>query len=320
MTIPEVSVIIPTYNRAGVLGRALRSVAAQTYKDYEVLVVDDGSTDDTKSVVQVWRDEFNSALKYIKYAENRGGAAARNAGLQASRGEYIAFLDADDEWLPPKLEKQIAAFSECPREVGFVSTSYRLVDEGGTVLTHLPQKPMEGDLSAEMIEAVEGSYEIVGVFSTLMFRKEVIREVGLLDETLPCWHDCDFYLRAARHFQFKFLAELLTVKHELPDSISSNLDLQARGVRSFWEKHRGLLGSRSTFRRYMAMRHHSLGVEICLHGGLAEGRRMLFEALRICPRQWRSMMHFCLSLAGAGTYRKMGSKMLSMRERLRPVG
>jgi glycosyltransferase involved in cell wall biosynthesis len=100
---PCVSVIIPTYNRAEMLIRAIRSVLKQTYEDYEIIVVDDGSTDDTAKVMKAYE---NDKFKYIRYSLNKGGAFARNLGLDSSRGKYIAFLDSDDEWLPTKLEKQ----------------------------------------------------------------------------------------------------------------------------------------------------------------------------------------------------------------------
>lgn len=104
---PKVSVIIPTYNRAHLIGRAIKSVLNQTYKDFEIIIVDDGSTDKTEEVVKDFKDE---RVRYIRREKNKGGSAARNTGIKAARGEYIAFQDSDDEWLPEKLEKQMKAF------------------------------------------------------------------------------------------------------------------------------------------------------------------------------------------------------------------
>ena len=101
---PVVSVIIPTYNRAHLIGRAIRSVLDQTYQDWELIVVDDASTDDIPGIVKGFTD---GRVKYIRHDENKGAAAARNTGIQAARGAYIAFLDSDDEWLPEKLERQV---------------------------------------------------------------------------------------------------------------------------------------------------------------------------------------------------------------------
>lgn len=101
--IPTVSVVIPTYNRAHLVGRAIQSVLNQTYQDFEIIVVDDGSTDNTEEVVKSFNDP---RIRYIRHDQNRGGSAARNTGIKMARGEYIAFQDSDDEWLPEKLESR----------------------------------------------------------------------------------------------------------------------------------------------------------------------------------------------------------------------
>src|SRR4030043_1337098 len=105
---PTVSVIIPTYNRAHLVGRSIRSVLNQTYQDLEVIVVDDGSKDNTAEIV---RGITDPRIVFLKHEKNRGVSAARNTGLKAARGKYIAFQDSDDEWLPQKLEKQLELFN-----------------------------------------------------------------------------------------------------------------------------------------------------------------------------------------------------------------
>ena len=107
----QISVIIPTYNRVNLLNRAINSVLRQTFSDFEVIVVDDSSEDDTKAVVETLKDP---RIRYICHDENRGAAAARNTGIRVSRGEHIAFLDSDDEWLSKKLELQIDALTKNP--------------------------------------------------------------------------------------------------------------------------------------------------------------------------------------------------------------
>src|SRR6056297_1399486 len=101
---PTVSVIVPTYNRADSLPRTIDSVLAQTHDDLELVVVDDASTDDTETVVERYEDD---RVTYLEHATNRGGSAARNTGIRASDGDYVAFLDSDDEWHPEKLERQV---------------------------------------------------------------------------------------------------------------------------------------------------------------------------------------------------------------------
>ena len=103
---PKVSIILPTYNRAHIIEKAIQSVLNQTYQDFEIIIIDDGSKDDTKKIIRGFQEKDNR-IKYIRFEENKGAAAARNAGIKMSKGEYITFQDSDDEWLPEKLEKQM---------------------------------------------------------------------------------------------------------------------------------------------------------------------------------------------------------------------
>lgn len=125
---PRVSVIIPAFNCAQYLGRALQSAFAQTYLDYEVIVVNDGSTDETQDLVARWEDK----IRYV-YQQNRGPASARNLGIAKASGEFLAYLDADDMWYPHKLEGQVAFLDNHP-ECGFVHSDLTIVDENDRVI------------------------------------------------------------------------------------------------------------------------------------------------------------------------------------------
>lgn len=125
---PTVSVIIPTHNRANLIGKAIDSVLDQTCQDFEIIVIDDGSTDNTAEIVKGF-DDFK--IHYISHELNRGTSAARNTGIKASRGEYIALLDSDDEWLPEKLDRQVEVLQDEPSEVGVVYSDVLYIDENG---------------------------------------------------------------------------------------------------------------------------------------------------------------------------------------------
>ena len=114
---PTVTVVIPTYNRANLLGRSIRSVIGQTYGDFELIIVDDGSTDSTAEIAASFDDE---RVKYIRREQNGGVGAARNTGIKAAIGKFVAFNDHDDEWLPDKLERQMKIFKTLPSHVGVV--------------------------------------------------------------------------------------------------------------------------------------------------------------------------------------------------------
>ena len=127
---PVVSVVLPTYNRAPLLGRSIRSVLAQSYGDFEVFVIDDGSTDETAGVVADFRDR---RIRYVPLPRDTGAAAARNVGIRMSRGKFLAFQDSDDEWLPSKLAKQVSAFERGPAGLGAVySDMQRVWGDGST--------------------------------------------------------------------------------------------------------------------------------------------------------------------------------------------
>ena len=124
MNMPKISVVIPTHNRASFLKKAIESVLRQSYTNLEVIIVDDNSTDNTKEVVNSYKDK---RIKYIVHDKNKGGAVARNTGIIASTGDIVAFLDDDDEWLPEKIKKQMELFESKPF-VDLIYTAFYLID------------------------------------------------------------------------------------------------------------------------------------------------------------------------------------------------
>lgn len=228
---PVVSVIIPTYNRAHLLRRTLDSVRAQTFADFEVLVVDDGSTDDTEAVVTGYDD---ARVRYLRQPENRGVSAARNRGLREVRGEFIAFLDSDDEWLPDKLARQVARFRELPEEVGLVYTGVESVFGDGSRQVDLPK--WRGDVYRMMLL----KNVIHGGGSNVMLRRNVVASVGFFDEALPAIEDYDYWLRVTRFFRIDFVEEALIRYHEplnvTRKSLALDDNLSARA--QFYDKYR----------------------------------------------------------------------------------
>jgi len=226
---PAVSVIIPAYNRAATVAQAIRSVIAQTYQDFEILVVDDCSTDDTHGAVAAVKDP---RVRYLRHDRNRGGSAARNTGIAASTGRYIAFLDSDDEWRPEKLAKQVERFEASPPRVGLVGTGQISVYDNGRTW----ERPLtiSGDVRQTLL-----TYNVVGSASNGMIRRSVIDVVTGFDETLPSWQDIDLWLRIAEHFDIAIVPEYLTVIHEhgSGNRITMNVASQIRGRELFCQKH-----------------------------------------------------------------------------------
>ena len=126
---PLISVIVPTYNRGTLLGRAIRSVLEQSYRNIEVIVVDDASNDNSDMIIKGFSDK---RLFYIRHDRNMGGAEARNTGIKAAKGEYIAFQDSDDEWVKDKLEKQIQVFNSANENIGVVHSGFLIVSDNSS--------------------------------------------------------------------------------------------------------------------------------------------------------------------------------------------
>jgi glycosyltransferase involved in cell wall biosynthesis len=197
---PLVSVIIPTYNRAQLVYRAVESVLAQTFKDYEIIVVDDGSTDTTEELLE---SAYKGKVLYIKKERNEGLAAARNTGIQVSRGACLAFLDDDDTWHPKKLELQIALLRHKP-SLGLVYCGYFQVDGTGRVGGEV--KPTKrGKIHDELLCR---NY-IVGSASAALMAKEVVSRIGYFDEMLPSCEDWDMWIRIAKCYEIDFVDEPL---------------------------------------------------------------------------------------------------------------
>ena len=230
---PTVSVIIPTYNRAHLIGRAIKSVLSQTYRDFEVIVVDDGSTDNTEEVLRNFKDE-NEKIKYIRHKENRGGSAARNTGIKNARGQYLAFLDSDDEWLPEKLEKQINIFCKCPDSVGVVyCLPYMQYDP-----SRYMRKVNIPNLShSNMYKFLLKDSSPIVLTSLFMLSKRVFEKSGMFDERLPCFQDHDLWIRVAKYYEFEFVDKHLVIIHQhLDSSLSRNIETLMKGLPLFLEK------------------------------------------------------------------------------------
>src|SRR5262245_40242735 len=213
---PEVSVIIPTHNRACFLRDAITSVLNQTFQEFEIIVVDDASCENTSEVVASFHDK---RIRLIRHATNKGGSAARNTGILASTCNFIAFLDDDDEWLPDKLAKQMNIFCSSLAEVGCVYTGCVMVnrDNGRVIDQRIPTK--RGNLSKDLLRS-----NCVGGTSSVLLKKTCLQKVGLFDEMLPRSQDYDLWIRIANEFLFEYVPEPLFKYYVHENKISTNLD------------------------------------------------------------------------------------------------
>jgi len=208
---PKVSVIIPTYNRLPMLMEAVESVLAQDFQDYELIVVDDGSTDGTAEELQ----RFGRRIKLLQHAQNRGVSAARNRGILQARGKYIAFLDSDDLWLKEKLKVQVAFMDDNP-QYPLCYTDEIWIRRGKRVNAMLKHSKYSGWVFEKCLPLC-----IISPSSALM-RKILFSKVGLFDEALPVCEDYDFWLRVTARFPVFFIHRKLIVKRGgHPDQLSN---------------------------------------------------------------------------------------------------
>src|SRR5262245_16163302 len=182
MSDPMVSVVIATYQMASFVGKAIESVLAQSYRHFELIVVDDGSTDDTRSVVQRY---LSDARVRYHWQENAGQTVAKNTGIRLSSGKYVGFCDADDEWLPQKLGLQVPVL-EARETVGL---AYTRVQRIGAVDETLPVTGPSGQVTAELF-----LYNFVP-FGTALVRRACLEKVGVFDERYRMGIDWDLWLR-----------------------------------------------------------------------------------------------------------------------------
>ena len=195
-----ISIIIPTFNRASRLRKAVDSVVAQSHQDFELIVVDDGSDDNTAECIE----SYNSDIVYIRQ-ENSGPAAARNRGIEKARYDLLAFLDSDDWFAENKLETQIKAMEQNPSYL--ISHTDEIWYRNGQILNQkLKHKKNSGDIFRQSLELCA-----VGM-STVMMRREIIERYGFFDEDLPCCEDYDLWLRVSAEQEFLLVEEPLTLK------------------------------------------------------------------------------------------------------------
>jgi tetratricopeptide (TPR) repeat protein len=208
---PLVSVIIPNYNHARYVGDAIRSVLAQDYHHYEVIVVDDGSTDNSREVIAVFGDQVRCVFQ-----QNAGLSAARNTGIKASKGSLIGVLDADDMYEPAFLSTLVAALQEHFDADG-IYCGYQFVDHVNTLLPQIEARPVEPEKLYEAL--LEGNFFVP---ESIFLRRTVYDNVGLFDEALRACEDWDVWLRAAKKYRIIHSTKILTRHRVLPGSMSTD--------------------------------------------------------------------------------------------------
>lgn len=225
---PSVSVVIPTYNYGRFIGEALESALGQTLRPLDIVVVDDGSTDNTAAIVS----KFSDHVRYIRQ-ENAGVCVARNRGVKESKGDLIAFFDADDTWEPRKLELQAEKFAQ-DSKIGLVHCGMREFESetGKTISMHMDG--LEGHVADELLLWEESV--IVGPGGTIAVSRNAFEDVGGFDETMRVGEDWDFCYRVARRYKVGFVREPLVNYRNHTAAAHLNVSEMERGMSLFYSK------------------------------------------------------------------------------------
>jgi glycosyltransferase involved in cell wall biosynthesis len=272
---PLISVIIPTYNSAAFVPQAIESVRQQTYEYFEIIVIDDGSTDHTEAVLQ----PYLNSIRYFKKS-NGGPSAARNLGIAKARGEFIAFQDADDLWLPEKLQVQMDYLATHP-EIAVVYTDLIQFNHQGQVSFSLTER--YGAIpSGYIFEELLVNHAVT--LSSVIVRRSCIDEVGGFDESLIGAEDYNFYLRMARRFQFGFLNQPLVQKRLHTHNLSDNLEQMCEDeIKNLDKIDRMFPDARIPKRRLAARIYTRFGKYYFSQQRFAEARGCFQKAFRLSP-------------------------------------
>ncbi|MDZ8117329.1 glycosyltransferase family 2 protein [Pontiella agarivorans] len=227
---PLVSIIVPVHNRPSELERAIKSILNQTFSDFEIIVVDDCSTDSTPGVIQTLED-LDDRVSGYRNEKNGGGAYTRNEGARRARGELLAFLDSDDEWVPEKLERQIAYMKNCDGHA-VLASYYLVVETNGRVHKRGPGIIPTGHIRESLLKGVCNA-----VTSVVLIKKEHFDRVGGFSGDLQSMQDYDLWIKLSEFYTCECIPEYLTIMHTDADvRISISPQYRIAGINMFLDK------------------------------------------------------------------------------------
>jgi glycosyltransferase involved in cell wall biosynthesis len=300
--LPKISVIIPTYNSEYSLGKAIKSVLNQTFKNFELIIIDNGSTDNTKKIVKQFKKN-DIRIKYF-WQHNSGGAAnPKNNAIPLCSGQYIAYLDHDDEWMSKKLAQQLALIESEPN-IGIV-TCYSLIKINKNKEIIHKIKPLQN-----FEDFLNNPSDYIFSNSSVIMPKKVIEDVGKRDETLKILEDFDYFIRTIQKgYKIKFINAPLLKYYYHNDNLSKDkrriLDYEL-----FLKKHKKLFLKQGNYTRANYFRH--FGTVQLLNGEKKESIKYFFQAIKTKPNL-KNITTFFISLILS---KKLYEKILNLKIRL----
>lgn len=303
---PKISVIIPAYNRAEYLPRAVKSVLDQTFQDFEIIIVDDGSTDNTKEVAEKLKKE-DSRIKYFWQKNSGGPPAPKNKGIRNSCGEYVACLDSDDEWMKDKLKKQLTLFEKSDNsKLGFVGCNILMIDvlNNKTVEYKIPRH--KDVFKNSLISCYIWSC------SNVMIKRSVLDDVGFFDEGVRFADDKELWIRISKKYDFDFVDEFLFKYYVHGQNI-----VKTTGLAGHAADHEHILKKyEEDYKKYPKMysdqlRH--LGSQLFRLKETKKGRYYFKKSLKYNKFNLKSYLYYILSFLGVKTFSKVHDATVAYR-------
>jgi glycosyltransferase involved in cell wall biosynthesis len=289
--VTKVSVIIPTYNRAHIVGRSIESALCQTHRDLEILVVDDGSTDQTLDAVTPFLRY--PQVRYLRNEINKGHQAARNTGIKNSSGEYIAFLDSDDAWEPQKIELQLDAINKVGATCVAI-TGMWVITEDGSRTKYI--KKYDGYVYPEMLAAHGPN------FCCLLVPTDCLRQIDFLDESIAAFADWDMCISLSKFYKFTTVDAPCTLHYtNEQDSVTKNMLAKAFAYERIVDKnHKDM--SQFIGRRGLAQHHQNIAFLFNLTGEFSRTRAHLIKAFKINSIDLTGFLLALSTLFGEGVF------------------
>ena len=278
----KISVIIPTYNRAHLICESIQSALLQTHNNIEVIVIDDASTDNTRQVIKKIND---NRICYFRHDRNKGASCARNTGLKKVNGQYVAFLDDDDKWLPSKLEKQLDIFNNGSKSIGLVTCGFRYCYKDQFVEKVLTNEVREYDKLLVQ--------NVIGSNSLPLVKKECFENAGFFDETLQSCQDWDLWIRIAKNYSIDYIPDVLVERLVHGNQITGDINKKIQGREIILKKYFDLLKNNS---RLLAEHYYKIGRLYALKKNKKKVIEYFVMAIKNHPTKVNSYIHLILGI------------------------
>jgi glycosyltransferase involved in cell wall biosynthesis len=298
-----ISVVLPSYNRAGTLPRAVASVLQQDYRELELIVVDDASSDDSAQALAAIADP---RLRTLRLARNSGPSAARNRGVEEARGEWVAFHDSDDEWLPGHLRRLAEAARQLGPDYGLLTCCTRCPEDDSFSYKVWPGRAAVSDAADLLLHSLPGT-------PTWLARRADLLRAGGFDAALRNFEDWELALRLSEFTRIGLVNEVLHLNHRTPGSLFSNEAAYVRALEAVLIRHRAKWARQP---RDLAMYQAIIGHKAFLFGSRGEGRLWFCRAIATAPTAPRAWLSLGMSLLGRGAYRRV-TEAVRLRRRAR---